>query len=177
MAIGRTNITGGMSSPPIKKVQRGMIKPTAALHTVTIENITPSKSAVVFDFMRAMTSSGAEIIPVPELYTNAIKINTMNFATDRMPYVSYEITEYDDVKSIQSGTISIGTSSTYGSATISEVDPSKCIVISYVKPTGSTYSFYEQTALPELTAKQIKFMRYNTRTSNIIVYYKIIEFN
>jgi len=167
----------GSSGSNIKSVQRGTVS-MSGLTTVdvTISPIDTTKSVV--RQTSANSASGANGLLSSAIILNSTTIRFTHPASVGTVYpVDWEVIEFNNVKSKQTGTVQITGGNSSVSPTISNFDPLKSLLFySYItdSPALDNNSFPTGYITSSTT---LYFKRTNTSAYYLTMYFQVIEFN
>ena len=138
-----SNLLGGFaidgpSGSNIKSMQSGTYTLTSTNGTVTISNVDLTKAFLIFSY----TPSSADTSAAKQITTGVLtNSTTITFTANSVPtgtLITWQVIEFNNVKSNQRGSIGAPTSTTQN-ITISNVNPSKCLYfISLTSAQGGT---------------------------------------
>ena len=160
----------------IKSIQRGevIIGVGSNPSNITISSVDLTKSIVkvTYETIDGGANTPATLYPMAKLTTSTNLYIQKNTDSNQIR-VYWEVVEFKNVKSLQSGEVTISTNPT--NVTISSVNMSKSILFTSFKSasTSTASEFYVGAKLSSAT--QVTFTCPVTSTS--VVYYYVIEFN
>lgn len=177
--------TGGGKKSVIKSIQSGTISIAVGTktNTATISSVDLSKAAIIHNGSRGGTNSSTESalnrVNVTLTLTNSTTLTANSYinVTTTATIVSYTIVEFDNIKSIQRGSISIP-SGISGTATVTAVDMSKSILLHngfFTAAANNAQRAFHTLVLTNSTT--ITAERTSTAASDATVNYSLIEFN
>lgn len=170
----------GLSGSNIKSIQRGsFVYSNKTTFNVTISSVDMSKSIVIVSTDSRTGSAGKNSV-VGNL-TTSTNINFSTYYADASfnNYVSWQVIEFNNVKSLQRGTQALITTDTTKNITISAVNDLKSIVFASVRTddNSNNYSSENSICAEITTTTNILFTRYNPFATNATIYWQVIEFN
>lgn len=169
-------ITGTYSN--IKSIQRGSVITAAASTSVTISAVDLTKAVIRISYW-ASGSCGAYLknILVNATFTNATTINFATYAFQSAVNIEWEVIEFNNVKSIQRGTVSSTTTTT--TVNVSSVNTSKSFCIfSERLNTNDSYTTQSAASCKLVSSTSLQFSINNYYSANYMEYtWTLIEFN
>lgn len=168
----KTKLTGAYSN--IKSIQSGITTLTSTSHNVAISAVDTTKSIVLISYVPSL-SVGSNMVAVAGVLTNSttltLRVNTL---TSYPPTVRWQVIEFNNVKSNQSGAVTA--SAVTQTVTISSVDLQKSIIsIERTATNTSTvnYLICVAASLTNSTTLEIKQASVDSGS----YYWQVIEFN
>ena len=170
MGVGYLTGQGGGGSN-VKSVQRGSILMDATTKNITISSVDLQKSVVIVNTVSA--ESTIDKILVSGSITSATNLRLTIGAISTTTYVYWQVIEFNNVKTLQTGTTTLTSATT--TVNISNVNMTKSIIFSSFKSTNAqTASLGNQTAyIDSTTTIVLKDANYITGKSAI---WYVIEF-
>lgn len=169
-------VAGSASDTNIKSIQRGFITLSNASTNYTISTIDPTKSILIFFFSGNNNNSDNQ---VSGQIVNATTINFAKITTSQSAYIEYQVIEFYNVKSKQSGSTIYDTTSV--TQAINSVVPTKCILFASYdsKNTGTSLSYSFLLACTISSPTQLGFYSLNSIPANfkMNVLWQLLEFN
>lgn len=167
----------GVGGSNIKSIQRGLLNVSAAISDITISNVDLSKSIVIVKAACTSFGSTAAYECVAQGFLTSgtnVRIKLGDHYSYNTVEVAWQVIEFNNVKSLQTGFATGGTTS------ISAVNMSKSVVFSSEKITesGSGYDLarYFMNAVRLVTSTLLAFDR-NGNATTLEIYWQVIEFN
>lgn len=162
------------SRSAIKSIQRGTASfvDGATSATVSVTGVDLTKAVLLVTYNNSSSDNAAMFIN--GVITNSTTLTFTRDTGSRANYFSWQLIEFNNVKSLQSGIFTLGVA-TSGTVTISTVTTSKAIV--FISFTGTSSNIYYDVVSAELTnATTITFKKGGAGGSNEIAW-QVIEFN
>lgn len=165
----------GSSGSSIKSIQRGETRMGTTPNNVPISAVNLAKAIAKISIkLPAGADSIANGIAVKARLTSSTNLELTMVDTTWQPYVEWEVIEFNNVKSLQTGLTSISTTSQ--TATIASVDTSKSIIFFSFTTTDVTTTNADYLLSGKITnATTIIFEQLNARTKSVSWF--VIEFN
>lgn len=167
----------GMSN--IKSIQRGILvwSDTSITKNITISGIDINKSVarITFNNYSSTTADkGCFAINITSPTTVTIK-RIIGLALTSNTIISWEVLEFNNVKSKQSGTVSLSSSSSENIVAVSQMDPNKSsLFVSITNSAGNDTAASYTSSARIISATQLGFFTGNVSST---VYWQLIEFN
>lgn len=161
----------------IKSVQRGSTTVTATTTNVTITSVDLTKSIVKISF-RCASDSVADRSFVTAALTSSTNLRLQVDATPTgvTPLVQWEVVEFNNVKSKQSGNLSF-TASTEQSISITSIDTSKSIIFASFRQTAAaTGTGYGCNSFRIIDSTNIGVQRTNAIAGTTVTEWQVIGF-
>lgn len=177
--------TGGGKKSVIKSIQRGTISIPINYSSgdATISSVDLNSAVIICNGSRGGLSSSTDAalnrVMARLSLTNSTTLNAKAYTTasSNATVVSYMVVEFDNVKSVQRGSISISSGAT-ASATITAVDLNKSLLLPSGFSTDAATNSQRALFTLELTnSTTITAQRAGTAASSAIINYSLVEFN
>jgi len=140
-----TKITA-IPSNAVRSIQRGYHTGSSSDITIPLSTINPEKSIVLIDIgaLREGDGSYNNLPCLLSLTNNSMTVSRSHGGNYNLPF-SWQVIEYEDVKSIQRGVCYISETSSDITISLNNVDPNKCIAIidwGYNRETSGATIYY-----------------------------------
>lgn len=162
----------------IKSIQRGTATYNAATTLdVPITVVDLSKAIVIVTACHAYSSGvSPSALAIMGKLTSATNINLSSAASLGSITVSWEVIEFNNVKSVQSGDFSVTSDNTDQSVAITAIDPTKSFIISSSKSGISNATATGMLSIARIASSTSIVIRSSYNTSET-VHWQVIEFN
>lgn len=164
----------------VKSVQNGVTVLDSSSKNVVISSVDVNKSLIIFTVKNNNSSNDARAIKVKGKIMDSTTIN-FSIVVAGDTNVSWQVIEFDNVKSLQKGDLSLPFNSGTGpnDITVSNYNPSKSILL--ISYTSLTYGTLDTNKLELLAEKinntTIRITRTGSTLCGFDVHWQLIEFN
>jgi len=167
-------LTGTASN--IKSIQRGtgnMVNTTSL--NIAISSVDLSKAVVLLSYAGAETTPAYRAIKAKLTSSTNINLSMAN-AINNNNYFSYQVIEFENVKSLQRGDFSLLSSPGPLSVSVTSVNPSKCMLV-HSHSIAINTSQYETIGSTLTDATTITFILVDRANLEYKIHWQLIEFN